>query len=81
MKRPRLRPDSAFKHVALDSRAPLKTRMAALAAIIRPSIRFLSRLASDPKIHPKLRLLAAQKLDVRLLIQANLKKEKHEPKS
>lgn len=81
MKKPRLKPDTAFRMVAEDQRAPLKTRTAALTAIVRPSIRFLSRLASDPKVHPKLRLLAAQKLDVRLLIQANLKKEKHEPKS
>lgn len=78
MTRPRLKPDTAYKMVCSDQRAPVKTRLAALSAMTRPSIRFLSKLAGDPRTPTKLRLLAAQKLDARLLIQASIRKEKHE---
>lgn len=81
MKRPRLKPDTAFRMVAEDQRAPVKTRLAALTAMARPSMRFLSRLASDPSTPSKLRLIAAQRLDVILLLRANMRKEQNNEQS
>ncbi len=57
------RPDRIHARVVENSKAPLKTRIAALEAIQRPSMRLLYRLVSNPKIPAKLYALAAKKYE------------------
>ncbi len=57
------RPDRIYSRVVENPKAPLKTRIAALEAIQRPSMRLLYRLVSDPKIPAKLYALAAKKYE------------------
>jgi hypothetical protein len=66
-------PDSAYRAIILAQppvKAPLKTKIAALQAMQKPSEVFLGRLINAPDTHPKLRLLAANRL--RTLQQARL---------
>lgn len=46
----------------LQSRAPLKTKLAALTRMPQPSANMLTRLIRDVNTHPKLKLLAADRL-------------------
>ncbi len=69
-------PDTVFRQIAANKRAPLKVRVAALQAIVRPSLAYLSRLAADADNPVKVRLLAAQRLDALLLIRAKLKEQR-----
>jgi hypothetical protein len=69
-------PDSAYKDIASNKRAALKVRIEALTSIARPSVAFLSRLARDKAEHPKVRMLAATRLDVVILLRSQLHKEK-----
>jgi hypothetical protein len=65
-----------------NKRASTKARIAALEAMARPSIRFLSMIASDEGNKPRLRMLAVQLLEVRIQLRRAMKKvvpkEKHD---
>ncbi len=50
-----------YRRVLL-SRAPLKTKLAALARMPEPSSNLLTALIRDVATHPKLKLLAADRL-------------------
>ena len=57
------KPDRIHARLVLNSKAPLKARLAALEAIARPSLRLLYRLLCDPKIPAKLYAAAAKKYE------------------
>jgi hypothetical protein len=55
------KPETVNGRLALNSKLTQKVRLAALAAISRPSLRLLYRLLSDPKTPSRLLALASQK--------------------
>jgi hypothetical protein len=57
----RLKPDTAWRRIVIDTRLPAKVRIAALSQILRPSLNLLRRLLSQRTTPPRLRVLAAQK--------------------
>jgi hypothetical protein len=72
----RTSPDTVFRQIAANKRAPQKVRLAALQAIVRPSLAYLARLAADADNPVKIRLAAAQRLDAALLLRAKLKENR-----
>jgi hypothetical protein len=70
----RTSPDTVYKQIAANPKAPQKTRLAALAAILKPSLAYLSRLAADPSNPVRVRMAAAGRVDALLLIRKQLAK-------
>ena len=56
-----LNPDIAYRKV-LKGKAPARTKLKVLAAMVKPSSRFLRWLVGDPGTHPKVRALAGVRL-------------------
>lgn len=54
-------PNAGYRRV-LFSRCPLKTKLAALSRMPAPSAALLTVIIRDPNAHPKLKLLAADRL-------------------
>jgi hypothetical protein len=57
----RLKPDTAWRRIVIDTRLPAKARILALEHILRPSLNLLRRLLSQRTTPARLRLLAASK--------------------
>lgn len=66
-------PDAACRRLILNSRVPLKVRVAALSEMSRPSLAFLGRLMRDRSTPAKLLKLAIERYRVETLIRKKLK--------
>jgi hypothetical protein len=62
----RLSPQTVWRRIAVDSRQPAKTSIAAFAQIVRPSRNLMRRLLSAKRTPARLRLIVAQKYDMTL---------------
>ena len=65
----RLKPETAWRRIVEDPRLSVKSRIAALHQIPRPSITWLRRLLKAEASPPKLRLVASEKYQVEILIR------------
>lgn len=59
------KPSAIYRSVLLDPRAPTRLRLSALESMSRPSLRLLTKIARCDK-SPKVRLLAAKKMEIEL---------------
>jgi hypothetical protein len=58
--------NTVYRRVIENPRLAQRTRMAALEAIARPSLRLLMRLLKNPATPPRLLALAAKKYEVEM---------------
>jgi hypothetical protein len=65
--------DSIFREIVLKRTAATKTRIAALEAMARPSVRLLSQIAGDAGNSDRLRMVAVQLLEVRVQLRRTMK--------
>lgn len=70
-------PDNAYRKILSNPRNSQKLRLAALRAMVKPSIRFLAKLESDPNTPDKLRFAVAQRREAEMLIRRRLNEQRH----
>jgi hypothetical protein len=66
--------DSIFRDVVMDTRASIKSRIHALEAIARPSVRFLAKVAGDASGPPRLRVRAMERLEHLVQLRKTIKR-------
>lgn len=67
-------PDSIFRDVVRDPEASIKSRIAALEAIQRPSVRFLASVAGDESGPSRLRVVAVERLEHLIQLRKAIKR-------